>query len=146
MIVNALESEIRTFLLEKIRIEAVLLFAHPSQRKSGGEMHTGRGQLANIQLSRNSGKGEDIIIAVGHFVGDKFLMFLSDQIISALIDKQIALEGRLFVIGGNTRLKAAVGGLDVAVAVIDADDNGIIESIVAHKIHSVSFLPLCGNT
>ena len=72
-------------------------------------------------------------------------MFLSDEIIPALIDKQIALEGRLFVIGSNTRLKTAVGGLDVTVAVVNADDNGIVGSVVIHKIHSVSFLPLGGN-
>ena len=70
-------------------------------------------------------------------------MFLTDEIISALIDKQIALEGRFFVIGGNARLETAVGGLDVAVAVVDADDDGIG---VVHKIHRVSFLPHSGDT
>lgn len=76
-------------------------------------MNTGSGQLADIQLTGNGGKGENIVVAVCHFVGDKFLVFLTDEIISALIDEQIALEGRLFVIGGNARLEAAVGGLDL---------------------------------
>ena len=70
-------------------------------------------------------------------------MFLSDQIILALINKQIAFEGRFFIIGSNAGLETAVGGLDVAVAVVDADDNGIG---VVHKIHIGSFLPLCGDT
>ena len=73
-------------------------------------------------------------------------MFLADEIISVLIDKQIALESRLFVIGGNARLEAAVGGLDVAIAVVDTDDNGIGVVGVVHKIHRDSFLPLCGDT
>ena len=45
--------------------------------------------------------------------------------------------------GGNARLEAAVGGLDVAVAVVDTDDDGVG---VVHKIHRDSFLPLCGDT
>ena len=45
--------------------------------------------------------------------------------ISTLIDEQIAFEGRLLVIGGNARLETAVGGLDVAVAMVNADDDGI---------------------
>ena len=108
-------------------------------------MDTGRGLLADIQLTGNSGKGENIIVAVCHFVGDKFLVFLTDEIVSVLIDKQIAFEGWLFVVGGNARLEAAVGGLDVAVAMVDTDDNGIGAVAVVHKIHIVSFLPLCGD-
>lgn len=73
-------------------------------------------------------------------------MFLTDEIISALIDKQIALECRLLVVGGYARLEAAVGGFDVAVAVVDTDDDGIGVVVVVHKIHRDSFLPLCGDT
>ena len=72
-------------------------------------------------------------------------MFLTDEIISAFIDEQIAFEGRLFVVGGNARLETAVGGLAVAVAVVDTDDDGIGVIVVVHKIHRVSFLPLCGD-
>lgn len=104
----------------------------------------GRGQPADIQLSGNGGKSENIVVVVGHLVGDKFLVFLTDQIILALINKQIAFEGRLLVVGCGTRFEAAVGGLDVAVAVVDADDNGV--GVVVHKIHSVSFLPQSGDT
>ena len=43
----------------------------------------------------------------------------------------------------SARLETAVGGLDVAVAVVDSDDDGIG---VVHKIHRDSFLPLCGDT
>lgn len=105
-------------------------------------MNTGRGQLADIQLTGNGGKGKNIVVAVCHFVGDEFLVFLADEIISALIDKQIAFECRLFIISGNARLETAVGGLDVAIAVVNADDDGIG---VVHKIHRVSFLPHSGD-
>ena len=146
MIVNALESEVSAVVLQEICLEAVLLFAHPSQGKSRSKVDTGRGQLADVQLTGNGGKGENIIVAVGHFVGDKFLVFLTDEIISALIDKQIALERRFFVISGNARLETAVGGLDVAVAVVDTDDDGVGVVVVVHKIHRVSFLPQSGDT
>ena len=144
VVVNALKSEVGAVVLQEIFFEAVLLFAHPSQRKSRSKVNTGRGQLADVQLTGNGGKGENIVVAVCHFVGDKFLVFLTDEIISALIDKQIAFEGRLLVVGGNSRLETAVGGLDVAIAVVDTDDNGI--GVVVHKIHRDSFLPLCGDT
>ena len=78
-------------------------------------MNTSRGQLADVHLTGNGGKGKNIVVVVGHFVGDKFLVFLPDEIISALIDNQITFEGRLLVIGGNACLEAAVGSLDVAV-------------------------------
>ena len=72
-------------------------------------------------------------------------MFLADEIVSAFINKQIAFEGRFLVIGGNARLEAAVGGLDIAVAVVDTDDDGI-SVVVVHEIHIVSFLPHSGDT
>ena len=36
--------------------------------------------------------------------------------------------------------------LDSVVAVVDADDDGLVRIIVVNKIHIVSFLPLGGNT
>ena len=107
-------------------------------------MDTGRGQAADFQLTGSGGKGEDIIVAVGHFVGDKFLVFLPDEVVPAPVDEQVAFECRLLVISGNARPETAVGRLDVAVAVVDTDNNGVC--VVVHKIHRFSFLPLCGDT
>ena len=142
MIFHATEGKVSAFVLKQICPEAVLLLGYPGQGKSCGKMDTGRGQPADIQLSGNGGKGENIIIAVGHLVGDKFLVFLSDQIIPALIDQQIAFECGFFVIDSNAGFEATVGGLDIAVAVVDADDDGVI----VHKIHIGSFLPHSGGT
>ena len=144
VVVNSLESEVGAVVLQEVFPEAVLLFAHPSQRESRRKVDTGRDQLADVQLTGNSGKSKNIVVSVCHFVGDKFLVFLTNEIISALVDKQIALEGRLLVVGGYARLKATMGSLDVAIAVIDADDDGIGVVVVVHKIHRDSFLPLCG--
>ena len=87
MIVNTLKSEVGAVVLQKIRLEAVLLLAHPGQRKSSRKVDTGGGQFSDIQLTGNGGKSENIVVAVCHFVGDKFLVFLADEIVSALIDE-----------------------------------------------------------
>jgi ribosomal protein L21 len=68
---------------------------------------------------------------------------LANQVVPALIDQQITLESRLLVVGGNARLEAAVGGLDVAVPVVDADDG---RRVICHKSHrKTPFRRWCGN-
>ena len=96
--------------------------------------------MANVQLPSDGGKGEDIVVAVRHFISGKLLVSLADGVVPALIDQQIILEGRLPVVNSHAGAKAGVGGLDVAVPVFNADDNGIVVQI----IHTRSFLPLCG--
>ena len=71
-------------------------------------------------------RGENIIVAVGHFVGSKFLVFLTDEIIFAFINQQIAFECRLFVVGCNARLEAAVGGLEMCIRDRTYIDNYIV--------------------
>lgn len=140
MVVHASESEVRRFLLQKIRPESVLLFADPCEGQTCGKMDAGRGKMANVQLPSDGGKGEDIVVAVRHFISGKLLVSLADGVVPALIDQQIILEGRLPVVNSHAGAKAGVGGLDVAVPVFNADDNGIVVQI----IHTRSFLPLCG--
>ena len=103
-------------------------------------MHTSRGLLADIQFSGNGGKGQDIVIAVCHLVRDKLLVPLANGVIAAVVDKHITFEGRLLVGDDHARRKAAMGSLDIPIAVVDANDN----RIATHKVHSSSFLPLCG--
>lgn len=70
-----------------------------------------------------------------------FFSFLAHEIISTAIGEKIALEGRLFVIAGHARLKAAVRRFDVAVAVIDADNDRLVSRIhkaVHHKFLSAA--------
>ena len=83
-----------------------------------------------------SGEGQDVVVTVRHFVGGELLVFFSNQIISALIDQQIALEGRLLVKRGHAGFEAAVSRLDVAIAVVDADDDRRIVIQNVHKILS----------
>lgn len=62
----------------------------------------GRGLFADVQLSPDSGEGQDVVAAVRHFVGGELLVFLADQRIAALENQQITFEGRLLVGGVMT--------------------------------------------
>ena len=53
-------------------------------------------------------------------------MFLTNEVETAFMNQQIALESRLIVKGGHAGFEAAVGGLDVAVAVVNANDDGMV--------------------
>lgn len=98
-------------------------------------MHTGRGLLADIQLSCNGSKGQNIVVTVCHFVRDKLLVTFAHGVIAAVVDKQIAFEGRLLVRDDHARRKAAMCSLDIPIAVVDADDYRVI----VHIVHSLSF-------
>ena len=63
-------------------------------------------------------------------------MFLSDQIVASLIDQQIALEGRFLVEGGHAGFETAAGSFDVAIAVVNADDD---RRIVIQNVHKIPF-------
>lgn len=142
MIILSSEIEIRFLVFQKIGTELVLLLAHPGEGQTDCQMDTGRGKLTDVQLSADGGEGENIIVLVRHLVRKKLLVIFSDEVEPAFIDQKIALEGRLLVVGCHTGLEAGVRHFDVAVAVVNADDYGLVS--VRVKIHSCSFLPLCG--
>ena len=143
MIILPSEIEIRRFIFQKIRPELVLLLAHPGEGQTDSQMDTGRKKLSDIQFPADGGKSEDIVVLVHHLVHQKFLVIFSDEIEPAFINEQVALEGRLLVVGRNTGLEAGVRRFDIAVAMVDTDDYGLAVGVRV-KIHSGSFLPLCG--
>jgi len=69
-----------------------------------------------------------------HFICGEFFVILADEIIPILPNEQILLECRLFVVGGNTGLKTASCCFDVAVTVVNANNNGVVE------VFHISFL------
>ena len=89
-------------------------------------MDASRSLLADVQLPSDGGEGQNIVVVVCHLVGGKLLVFLTDEIEAALVDQQIALKGWLLVKGCHSGFEAAVGSLDVAVAVVNPDDDGAI--------------------
>ena len=139
MIVHIPEGEVRYFLLQKIRPESVLLFTDPRERQACGKVYAGGGDFSDVQLPSDSSKGEDIVVTVRHFIGGKLLVSLADGVIFAVENQKIILEGRLPVVNGHAGAEAGVGGLDVPVPMVNADNDGIVV-----QIHARSFLPLCG--
>ena len=90
MVFYAPEYKIRIRLLEKIRLKGIPLFADPCEGQASGEMHTGGSQATGPQFSPDGGEGEDIVILVKRLVWDKFLVFLPDGVIAALINRPLA--------------------------------------------------------
>ena len=89
-------------------------------------MDTGRGLFADIQLPPDGGESQDVVITVRHLVSGELLVFLTNEVVMASIDQEIALKGRLLVKRGYASSETAVGGFDVAIAVVNADDNRVI--------------------
>lgn len=67
-------------------------------------------------------------------------MAFAHGVVSVVVDKQIAFEGRLLVGDNHARREAAMCSLDISIAVVDANDN----RVVVHIVHTLSFLPQCG--
>ena len=91
----------------------------------------------HVQLTGDSGQGEDIIVVVPGLVGGKLLVARPDQVVPPAVHQQLVLEYRFGVMGGQPCRETAVGGLDVAIAVVDADDLHAL--ILFHRLQS-SFL------
>ena len=76
--------------------------------------------VPGVHCVREGRQRHDIIIQVVHLVGGEFLVFVSDDIIPALVNQKIALEGGFLVEGGHAGLETGVGRLDVPVSVSTA--------------------------
>ena len=123
-------------------LELVLLLADPGEGKTCGEMDLRCKHLSQAQLLRYSSQGQNVKVVVVHLLGDEFLMILAYDVVFAAVHQQIAFEGRFPIIGDDAGGEAPVGGLDVAIAVIDADhDLGDVCAGVIDLIHCVPFRP-----
>ena len=73
-------------------------------------------------------------------------MTVTDHIGLTLKSQDIVGKQRCTIAGGNAGGKAAMGGLDVAIAMVNADDGGIVECngvhILIHQIILSSFVLL----
>ena len=118
----------------KVGFEILPLLAHPGEGQAHRKAHRGVGQSMHVQLTGDSGQGEDIIVVVPGLIGGKLLVARPDQVVAAIIHQQLVLEHRLGVMGGQPCRETAVGGLDVAIAVVDADDLHAL--ILFHRLHS----------
>ena len=80
-----------------------------------------------MQLHGNGGEGEDVIILVLHLLRQEFLVTFSDEIVAPLIYQKVLGKEGLRVVADHACGKTVVCGLDVPIAVIDADDFDAVE-------------------
>ena len=126
MVVLAIEAEGHLLILEKIAAEFFTLPADPGQRQSGGKVNLRFPDTGQIQFSGNCHQSQDIVVLVHGFVGNEFLVSLSDAIVHSAVLQNIAGEDRLGFIDGHAGGRDSIGGFDVAVPVVNSDDFDVV--------------------
>ena len=101
-----------------------------------------------VQLPCHSHQREQVIVLIRSFVRDKFLVAVPDPIVHPAVFQDVAGEDRFGLIGCHAVFSDSTGGLNVAVAVIHADDHEIFKffmrlctsliCLFAHKINPPS--------
>ena len=114
------ESKTDTVISQKVLPECFLLAAQPSQRQTRGDEHSSVHHMPEIQFASDGGQREQVVIVVVHLVRAVFLVALADgKEVTAILQHMTCQLGPGFIVI-HARAKAAAGGLDVAVAVVDA--------------------------
>ena len=73
-------------------------------------------------------QSQQIVVLVFDFLGDKFLVSFSNLVIPSVIGQHIAGEERFRIISQDTGPKTAVCCFDVALTMVNTDDNLVIQS------------------
>ena len=136
MVGDISEREVYGFVLQEIVPELVPLTADPSKRKTCRNSDFAAGHFSDIQFPRDSCKRQHIVVKIFRLIRKELLVPFTDQVELAFKDKQILLEHRLLVIGGNACREAAICGFDIAVAAVDSDYDYIVDHL--HSITSIS--------
>ncbi len=138
MVGNSSKAVINSLVLHEIFPKAASLTADPCEGETCRDSYLAACYLADIHLTGNGRKSENIVVNVLRFIREEFFMALTDEVIPAVKDEQIFLEYRLSVITCDTSGKAAIRGLDIAVAAVNSDDKFIVDNL--HFFTSVSVL------
>ena len=136
MVGDISKRKVYSFVLQEIVPELVPLTTDPSKRKTCRNSDFAAGHFSDIQFPRDGRKRQHIVVQIPRLIRKELLVPFTDQVELAFIDKQILLEHRLLVIGGNACREAAVCGFDIAVAAVDSDYDYIVNHL--HVITSIS--------
>ena len=115
--------------MQEIRPEAVFLLADPCQRQAHGQIDLGSGQSPEAQLLGNGRQSQHIVVAVHHLVSGELLVPLANGVEMTVVDKQVVVECWFFLVGCYAGRKAGVGAFDIAVAVVNSEN----DCVVVHK-------------
>ena len=135
MVLSAAETELDLAVLRKVVFEIASLTAYPCEGKTGCNVNLAGGDLSDIQLPCNRRKSKNVVVNILCLIRKELFMTFTDQIISAVIDKQIVFENRFSIIDCHACREAAVCGFDIAVSAVDPDDEYIFDFF--HALTSV---------
>lgn len=127
MIQSAAESKLDLTVLHKVVFEIASLTAYPCERKTGCNANLAGGDLSDVQLPRNRRKRKNVVVNILRLIRKELLVAFTDQVISAVVYKQIVFENGFGIIGCHACREAAVCGFDIAVSAVDPDDKYIID-------------------
>ena len=112
---------------EQIASEFFPLSADPCEWKSGRKMNVCFPDAVQVQLPCHSHQREQVIVLIRSFVRDKFLVAVPNPIVHPAVFQDVAGEDRFGLIGCHAAFCDSTGGLNIAVAVIHADDHEIFK-------------------
>ena len=127
MVLSAAEGKLNLAVLHKVVFELVSLTAHPGKGKTGCNVNLAGGNLSDIQLPCNRRKSKNVVVNILCLIRKELFMTFTDQIISAVIDKQIIFENGFGIIDRHACREAAVSRFDIAISAVDSDDEYIVD-------------------
>ena len=107
-------------------IHALTLSAYPCDWQPNGKIDLSRGNALTVQLTDDTHKREQVVVLVLPLVGKILLMSLTDLIVAPLKEKSVLCKGRCGIELDDACGCDRVGGLDVAVTVVDAYDQEVV--------------------
>lgn len=97
----------------------------------------------SITAEKNTHKREQVVVLVLPLVGKILLVSLTDLIVAFLKEKSVLGEGRCGIELGDACGCDRVGGLDVAVTVVDAYDQEVVV-MFQNRYLRYPFIQPCG--
>jgi len=127
--------EVHTLTLEHILAEILSLTIHPCQRQSDCKVYVCGSDALTVKLMSDAHKGEQVVVIVLPLVRQILFVSLTYKILAAVIVQRVLGEGRCGIQLGNACGCDRIGGLDVAVTMVDAHDQEVVVSF--HLIPSI---------
>ena len=118
MIPRSAKREVRAEFCERHSLNASFRSVTHVSGSPRHDMDAGRSQAANVQFPRNRREGQNVVIAVWRLLLRKLFVFLSYDIVASLVSQEIALGGRLLIVGQDARLETGMSGFNVAETVV----------------------------
>ena len=125
VIIAVLVGEVDVGVFGQVCLELLPLLVSPGQGKAGGDDDLRRGQAPMPELLADGRQRQDVIIVIHDLVLAEFLVAGADGIALVLVGQHVVHgEAHLLVAGRDAGRENEGRGLDVAIAVVDGDDEG----------------------